>query len=82
MAGVDADFEQTLLEPDRPPDVSAGRRELGGGRLARIALLEVAIEDVALETLAGLPDDVGDALEAQPGTRSAKTSSSVSRRIV
>ena len=66
VAGVDADFEQALLEPDRPPDVSAGRRELGRGSLARVALLEVAIEDVALERLAGLPDDVGDALEASP----------------
>ena len=34
-------------------------------RLVGVAVLEVGVENIALERFAGLLDDVGDALEAQ-----------------
>ena len=81
VAGVDPDLEQTPLEPHRAPDISAGRRERGGREPAREALVEVRIEDVALQGLAGARDDGVDA--RQPAAeRPAKISSSVSRAIV
>jgi hypothetical protein len=65
MAGIDADFEQSLLEPYRAPRVAAGRSEPVLRRLVDIAIVKVAVEDVALQAFAGLPHEFGKALETQ-----------------
>src|SRR5260370_38139587 len=60
VAGVDADFEQALLEPHGAPDVAASRGEIFGGRTLGVPVLALAIENVSLQRLAGLLDDLVD----------------------
>src|SRR5580700_299230 len=65
MAGIDADFEQSLLEPYRAPRVAAGRSEPVLRGLVDITIVKVGVEDVALQTFTGLPHEFGEALETQ-----------------
>src|ERR1700735_795102 len=65
MAGINANFEQSLLEPYRAPCVAAGWSEPVLRRLVDIAIVKVAVEDVALQAFAGLPHEFGKALETQ-----------------
>ena len=63
VAGVDPDFQKPLLEPDRAPHVAAGGGEVVRRRAPGEALVQIDVENVALQAVAGLPDDRVEALK-------------------
>ena len=63
VAGVDADFQQALLEPRGAPHIAARRREGHGRGTVGVALLAVAVKDVSFQPFAGAPDDLVEATQ-------------------
>ena len=63
MAGVDADFQQALLEPGRAPEVAPGGRQARVRHFVEKVGVAIPIEDAALDDFLRGPDERVESLQ-------------------